>query len=149
MTIDSTVNVQELQRLNEAITLTLDAVRRVAPQLAQLQAMTYAHTLQPNIGGYGMFGSPFGVGGIGATLPTLGFGGVSPFGVGVDPFSGYLQAHAQALRAAMMQSSSPLTGMMGHGQFGTMGQTGWGSIPHHWQNGNIGVGQPFAFGQRL
>lgn len=41
MTIEQQqVNVTELQRLNEAILLTMDAIRRVVPQLAQAQAQS-------------------------------------------------------------------------------------------------------------
>jgi hypothetical protein len=35
--IDQQVNLQELQRLNDAITMTFEAIRRVAPQLQLLQ----------------------------------------------------------------------------------------------------------------
>lgn len=41
MTIEQQqVNVTELQRLNEAILLTMDAIRRVVPQLAQAQSQS-------------------------------------------------------------------------------------------------------------
>jgi hypothetical protein len=68
MTLDpQQVNVQELQRLNDAIATTLDAIRRVAPQLAMLQQ----HQLFGGIGQFGV-GVPFG--GIGQHLGIPGIG---------------------------------------------------------------------------
>jgi hypothetical protein len=60
------VNLQELQRLNDAINLTFDAIRRVAPQLQALQH----YWLQQQIGmsqpysygqPYGQAFQPFGI----------------------------------------------------------------------------------------
>jgi hypothetical protein len=96
------VNVQELQRLNDAITMTMDALRRVVPQLAMLQqqqwfaqqqmpfgigqlgmqqdpmlaAYLYHHALrsQQGIGGYGPQLGGFGpqLGGFGPQLGAYG-----------------------------------------------------------------------------
>jgi hypothetical protein len=46
------VNVQELQRLNEAIVVAMDAIRRVVPQLHQLQQYTM-FAQPPQIGLWG------------------------------------------------------------------------------------------------
>ncbi len=54
------VNVQEIQRLNDAITITLDAIRRVAPQLAMLQQQQLMQQMSPF--GIGMGQVPYGVG---------------------------------------------------------------------------------------
>jgi hypothetical protein len=104
------VNVQEIQRLNDAITITLDAIRRVAPQLAMLQHQQLMQQM-----------SPFG--GVGGQLPyvlqqLLGqqspFGGMGQYGFGSQmPFSG-----------------------IGQQGFGGIGQQGFGGIGQ--QLGGIG-----------
>jgi hypothetical protein len=115
MTLEQ-VNVQELQRLNDAITITMDAIRRVAPQLAWIglqQSWQPAHPLaqlaysQQPFGVQHPFGigqSPFGIGqqlGLGQSPfgigQQLGFG-QSPFGIGhygVQPFGVGQQLGAQ------------------------------------------------------
>jgi hypothetical protein len=103
------VSLQELQRLNDAINFTFEAIRRVAPQLAVLQQMAQG---QNQLGGFGMgfgqqlpwhqmqYGSPFGQqlpwqqmqygSAFGQQLPWhqqygAGFG-VSPWSQQVSPF---------------------------------------------------------------
>ena len=64
MTQEQQVTTQELCRLNDCITLTMDAIRRVVPQL---QALPFGQSLSPYLGhlspaygmpGYGMGFSP-------------------------------------------------------------------------------------------
>src|SRR5262249_36763551 len=59
---------QELQRLNEAITMTMDAIRRVLPQLQSLQQV------QLPFGPLPAYGQP--------TVPTGFAGSIGTFGVG-------------------------------------------------------------------
>jgi len=58
MTLEQ-VNVQELQRLNDAITITMDAMRRVAPQLAYL-GLQYTQPWTPSP--FAVAQQPFGFG---------------------------------------------------------------------------------------
>ena len=137
------VNVQELQRLNEAITLTIDAIRRTAPQLSQLQQQVLLGGITPNVFGYGAAAQP----------------GVPGFGIGVDPLTAYL--HAQQ---AMMRGFSPLGPV---GGFGVQGMSplapfspfGYGALHPGaaiagWPTtfGSPGVptpwSQPYGYGQR-
>jgi hypothetical protein len=87
------VTVHELQRLNDAIAMTMDAIRRVVPQIAVLHAQTQQSLPfgQPTVGyGYGI-----GYGANPWTQPTFGFGG--GIGTHVDPITAaYVQT--QALR---------------------------------------------------
>ncbi|HZS39406.1 MAG TPA: hypothetical protein VFF06_21385 [Polyangia bacterium] len=74
------VNVQELQRLNDAITMTMEAIRRVVPQLGVLSQLQNPY-------------SQLGV-------PQLGFG--NPWQA--DPLTqAYVQGHAHALRHILSQ----------------------------------------------
>ena len=110
MTLEQQVNVQELQRLNDAITLTMDAIRRVAPQIALLQQaqqqqafapQAFPFTGPPTLGipgiGYGAqvgFGQPW------VTPQTLGMMG-QPLGTlgMIDPImAAYVQGHIHALK---------------------------------------------------
>ena len=64
------VNVQELQRLNEAIALCMDTLRRVAPQLGQVQSVLAQ---------------------IGAQIPALGpqlspLSQIPPWALGISPW---------------------------------------------------------------
>lgn len=88
------VNVTELQRLNDAITLTLDAIRRVAPQLSMMSAQ---HPFGGGVGvGIGGYGNGYGYG-YGFTQPSpTGWSG-QPWGAttGLDPITAaYMQGHA-------------------------------------------------------
>ena len=115
MTMEN-VNLQELQRLNEAITVTFDAIRRVAPQLQALQQMAQLQVPWQQPFGAGMQ-QPYGVGiqhpllqhlvqqlsqqnpwttqypqplhwGVGQSFGQQPFGiGQQPFGIGQQPFS--------------------------------------------------------------
>jgi hypothetical protein len=73
-TIDQQVNLQELQRLNDAITMTFEAIRRVAPQLQLLQQQALWAT-QPQLG-YGI-----GQGGVPHWAQQASQLGVQPFGM--------------------------------------------------------------------
>ena len=80
------VSVIELQRLNEAIAMTLDAIRRVAPQLSMLSTQ-HPFGGGVGIGGYG-FAQPFTTG-----WSTQGWGPTT----GMDPITAaYLQGQAHA-----------------------------------------------------
>jgi hypothetical protein len=81
------VNLQELQRLNDAITLTFEAIRRVAPQLQALQQVWPQMIGQQGIPGVygqqipGIYGQPV-MGGYGyypQHLSQLGWGTQHPF----------------------------------------------------------------------
>lgn len=133
MAIEQQVNVQELQRLNDAIVTTLESIRRVLPQLAQLQqAATMPHIGTqlpfaglsgmglpytslygqiPNLAANPLLGAQAGVTGLGGMWGGLPYGGLPYGGVGqqvIDPVtSAYVQAHAQALRNLIAQSMMP------------------------------------------
>jgi len=103
------VNVQELQRLGDAINMTMEAIRRVAPQIALLQQQANP---------YGGFGPGVGVGvnpwmqaqpswapQYGQQLYPPQPYGAQPFVPGfstpaIDPVtSAYIQGHIQAIRS--------------------------------------------------
>jgi hypothetical protein len=115
------VNVQELQRLNDAITVTMEAIRRVAPQLALLQQQQlqqlYGLQQQPPFGM--QMGIPFGLGGV------------------QDPITAQLLQH-QALRNLYQQG-------LGIGGIGGIGQS---MVPfgNPWQQQQYGASfqQPFV-----
>jgi len=111
------VNVQELQRLGDAINMTMEAIRRVAPQIALLQQQTNPYGTQQGLGTAGVFGAqPWGT-------PQFGFQpqygqqlypqqpqqfGVPFFGGGhggqIDPISAaYLHGHIQGVRSVLSQ----------------------------------------------
>jgi hypothetical protein len=128
------VNVQELQRLNDAITMTMDALRRVVPQLALLQQQQLQQL------------SPFGFG----QMPFLG----APMGMGLgqDPLSAaYYYAQQQALRNLYPQQLGFGQGISqfgvpqyGASQFGIpqlgIGQLGVPQLGHPFQQQ---LGHPF------
>ena len=109
MAIEQQVNVQELQRLNDAIVATMEAIRRVVPQLAVLQHAQQSQFV-PSFGGvgttspYGQIASPM-AGLNTGSLGTLFASPTSTWGqVGYDPITAlYTQAHAQALRQLIGQ----------------------------------------------
>jgi hypothetical protein len=122
MALEQQVNVQELQRLNEAIGMTMEAIRRVAPQLIWLQQQQ----LSPF--GIGMnnpfqYGTPYGV------------------GVGVDPITQQMIQH-QILRH-LVQSQ------LGYQPFGAFGQQlgGYGQLGGF--GPNLGAFGQHLFGQQL
>jgi hypothetical protein len=135
------VNVQELQRLNEAIVLCIDSMRRVAPQLGQVQAAL------SGIPGYGtpFWGgqiSPFAQGLFGHTPFTQGVYGQTPFTQGVygqSPFTQGLFTQSPFAQSPFAQSpftQNPFTHIP-FMQMGTM-QTPWTG----WTNGHFQV--PFG-----
>jgi hypothetical protein len=92
------VNVQDLQRLNEAINTTMQCLQRVVPQLAMLQWQ------QTQL--------PFGPSHIG--MQPIGFGQQLGFGTQpwMDPVTqAYVQGHTQALRSILSQQG----GTQGYG----------------------------------
>lgn len=137
------VNVQELQRLNEAITLTIDAIRRTAPQLTQLQQQV----MLSGVPMHPLFGAATHQG-----VPGIGFG--------VDPLTAaYL--HAQS----MMRGVSPFSPTPGFGMpgmspisqfspipqlspfgFGSSFPSTFGGVPQPWQQP---WSQPYGYGQRV
>ena len=108
------VNVQEIQRLNDAITITLDAIRRVAPQLAMLQQQQMLQQLSGFGGGMGQQQSPFG--GIGQQ-----FGG----GMGQQFGGGMGQQQVPYHLLQQLFSQQVPFGMGGVGQYGAGGGMPW------------------------
>lgn len=94
MPIETQVNVQDLQRLNDAIMVTMDCLRRVVPQITQLLQLQ-----QPQLPGFaGVHGQPWYAT---QTMPmSVAFQpGFQPGLQAIDPFAAaYVQQHAQALR---------------------------------------------------
>ena len=91
------VNISELQRLNEAIAVTMDCLRRVVPQLTQIAQVT--QPIGNPLGGITPYGFPYGQM-LYQQLPygqvpsySGAFGGVpTPF---VDPWTAHLQQQVQ------------------------------------------------------
>src|SRR5215813_1466725 len=112
------VNVQELQRLGDAINMTMEAIRRVAPQIAVLQQQTNPYGAQQGFGtgiGFGaqpwvqpqlpwqqqygqqLYPQPQPLFGI----PFLGGGQTAP----IDPITAaYLQGHLHGVRSVLSQT---------------------------------------------
>jgi hypothetical protein len=121
MTIDqSQVNVSELQRLNEAILLTMDAIRRVVPQI-QVAAQTQNPTL-------------------GVGVPTI-----DPLTAQLIQAQLVRQLYGTGVGSPWMGQVHPMQQLYGmpYGQhfgqtpWGTFGQTPWG----------VGIGQPWHLAQ--
>lgn len=123
------VNVQELQRLGDAINMTMEAIRRVAPQIAMLQQQATPFGVQHG------FGTGVGAGGVNpwtqpqqqSWQPQYGQQlyppqpyGAQPFAPGfgapaIDPITAaYIQGHIHAIRSLVTQQAS-----------GPFGQPSW------------------------
>jgi hypothetical protein len=136
MTMEN-VNLQELQRLNEAITVTFDAIRRVAPQLQALQQMAQLQV---------PWQQPFGI------------GMQQPYAVGMQhPLLQHLVQHlVQQLsqQNPWTQYQQPIHWGMGQ-QYQPFGQSPFGISQQPFSFGQqygqvpFGIGQqPFGIGQQ-
>jgi len=140
------VNVQELQRLGDAINMTMEAIRRVAPQIAFLQQQASPFGTQV---GYGV-GAGLGVNPWAqpqpAWVPQFGQQLYPPHPVG-QPFgpgfgapvivpipAAYIQGHIQAIRSLVTQQATGVGG-------GGFGQPTWPAQ----QFGFAGPQQPAPF----
>lgn len=103
-------SIQEFQRLNESITLCIDSVRRLLPQLAQVQQTVAQLTLPFHAQGLGVYPqtgvpySPWAQQGTGAppfygANQNIGPGGVGGLGYGapVSPFAQTMSPFAQTM----------------------------------------------------
>jgi hypothetical protein len=127
------VNVQDLQRLNDAITITMDCIRRVVPQLAMLSQtqLPFAGVPQWQVSPIGpsVFGNPYQQTPFYAHSygPTQGLPGIDPI------TAAYVQGHVHGLKQVL----GPVGGI-GQQGFGGIGQQGFGGIG---QQGFGGIGQ--------
>jgi hypothetical protein len=136
MAIEQQVNIQDLQRLNDAIVVTMDCIRRLAPQLAQLTHQVQISQL--GLGGAGAFGgigvqtpwtqAQFGLGMHPYATPFAYGYGALPFGQPtIDPVTANVLAQAQALRQIYGAPVTPGLGGYGLGGLGAVGgQVGLG-----------------------
>jgi hypothetical protein len=145
------VNVQELQRLGDAINMTMEAIRRVAPQIAFLQQQATPFGAQQGFGagaGVGVGVNPWLQQQQGwspqsgqqlypaqpyAAQPFLpGFGAT-----GIDPVTlAYIQGHIQAIRALVSQ----VPGGVGANAFG---QPSWPTQPYGFASPHAQQAAPF------
>ena len=127
MTMEN-VNLQELQRLNEAITVTFDAIRRVAPQLQALQHMAQLQVPW----------QPFGLG----TQPP--FGVQTPYGMQHPLFQ-----HLVPQMHPWMQYQQPFHFTQSYGQQYGQQPFSFGQQPFSFGQQPFSFGQqPFSFGQQ-
>ena len=162
MTQEQQVTTQELSRLNDCIALTMDAIRRVVPQL---QALPFGQSFSPYLGQmpsvYGLSG--YGVG-ISPSHPSF-----NPMSMMVDPVTAsYVNSQSLGLRSLLGQNvglggpwQSPV-GVHNPVPFGGIGfpspvsSIGYGlGSPPNWQS-HYGspwqapyVASPVNFGQRV
>jgi len=132
MTMEN-VNLQELQRLNEAITVTFDAIRRVAPQLQALQQITQMQV---------PWQQPFGVG---MQSP---FGMQQPYGVGMQhPLLQHLVQQLSQPQHPWTQYQQPFHFNQSYGQ--PYGQVPFAPSPFSFGQQPFAMGQPpFGIGQQ-
>ncbi len=133
-------NVQDFQRLSDAINMTVEACRRLVPQLGHLQQVC-AHQL---------FGSQVGAGNVFGGLPVGGVGyGQGSLPPGVDPITlAMLQSrglgYGQPWVSPWTTGTSQFAGL-GISPFATQVPFGIGQQPYGAQPFNFGV--PFGANQ--
>jgi hypothetical protein len=132
MTMEN-VNLQELQRLNEAISVTFDAIRRVAPQLQAIQQMAQMQVPWQQ--------QPYGVGMPPQHLVPLLQHLVQQFGQQQNPWTQY----QQPFHFGQQPWGQPFG--MGQPQYPQQYQPfGFGQTPFSFQQ-PFGIGQ--QYGQRI
>lgn len=110
MALETQVNVQELQRLNDAIVVTMDSIRRLIPQLAHLQQQVPGAPLSSANPPYVTpFGHGVGYGyAVGAPLSSP----LSPFAIPLSPSAAFSPIAPFFGVAAPWQASWPMLGSL-------------------------------------